>query len=127
MPRQEATGPDGLLAAEDLLDGADADNWRRAVMLLETVEATELIGPHVGAEQLLLRLFSDEGPRVYAAQPVRFGCTCGPEKVVRSLAIYPAERHRGDDHARGQGHRRLPVLRRALRVRPVGARRGRWV
>jgi molecular chaperone Hsp33 len=55
----EATGPAGLLAAEDMLDGADADNWRRAVMLLETVEATELVGPHVGAEQLLLRLFSD--------------------------------------------------------------------
>ena len=87
--RAEATGPGGLLAAEDLVDGADADNWRRAVMLLETVEATELIGPHVGAEQLLLRLFNDESPRVYAAQPVRFGCTCGPEKVVRSLAIYP--------------------------------------
>jgi molecular chaperone Hsp33 len=85
-----ATGFDGLLAAEDVLDGADAENWRRAVTLLETVEATELIGPHVGAEQLLLRLFNEEGPRVYAAQPVRFGCTCGPEKVVRSLAVYPA-------------------------------------
>ena len=72
-----------------MLDGDDADNWRRAVMLLETVEATELVGPHVGAEQLLLRLFSDEGPRVYPAQPVRFGCTCGPEKVVRSLADLP--------------------------------------
>ena len=88
--RQEATGFDGLLAAEDMLEGADADNWRRAVMLLETVEATELVGPHVGAEELLLRLFSEESPRVYAAQPVRFGCTCSPEKVVRSLAIYPA-------------------------------------
>jgi len=89
--RQEATGFDGLLAAEDMLDGGDADNWRRAVMLLDTVEATELVGPHVGAEQLLLRLFSEEDPRVYPAQPLRFGCTCGPEKVVRSLAIYPAE------------------------------------
>jgi molecular chaperone Hsp33 len=88
--RQEASGFDGLLAAEDMLDGEDADNWRRAVMLLETVEPTELVGPHVVAEQLLLRLFSDEDPRVYEAQPVRFGCTCGPEKVVRSLAIYPA-------------------------------------
>ncbi len=87
--KQEATGPEGLLAADDLLDGSDAENWRRAVMLLETVEATELIGPHVGAEQLLLRLFSDESPRVYPAQPVRFGCTCSPEKVIRSLAIYP--------------------------------------
>jgi len=89
--RQEATGFDGLLAANDMLDGDDADNWRRAVMLLETVEPTELVGPHVGAEQLLLRLFSDESPRVYPAQPVRFGCTCGPEKVVRTLAAYSAE------------------------------------
>jgi molecular chaperone Hsp33 len=86
---QDATGFDGLLAAEDMLEGVDVDNWRRAVMLLETVEATELVGPRVGAEELLLRLFSEEGPRVYEAQPVHFGCTCSPEKVVRSLAIYP--------------------------------------
>ena len=72
-----------------MLEGADAENWRRAVTLLETVEETELIGLYVGAEQLL-RLFNEEGPRVYAAQPVRFGCTCAPEKVVRSLAPYPA-------------------------------------
>jgi molecular chaperone Hsp33 len=83
-----ATGPDGLLAAGDVLHGADAENWQRAVMLLGTVEPTELIGPQVGAEQLLLRLFGDEEPRVYEAQPVRFGCTCGPEKVVATLASY---------------------------------------
>jgi len=86
-----ASGFDGLLAAADMVEGTDAENWGRAVMLLETVEETELIGPHVGAEQLLLRLFHDEGPRVFAAQPVRFGCTCGPEKVVQSLAAYSAE------------------------------------
>ncbi|WP_111429077.1 Hsp33 family molecular chaperone HslO [Rhodobacteraceae bacterium DSL-40] len=89
--RQEASGPDGLLAAEDMLDGGDAENWNRAVILLETVEDTELIGPHVGAEDLLLRLFHEEVPRVYSAQPVQFGCTCGPEKVVESLAEYPPE------------------------------------
>ena len=53
------------------------------------MEATELIGPHVGPDQLLLRLFHEEGPRVFPAQAVRFGCTCGPEKVVQSLSIYP--------------------------------------
>jgi molecular chaperone Hsp33 len=89
--RQAASGPDGLLAAEDMLDGDDADNWRRAVMLLGTVEATELVGPHVGAEQLLLRLFGEEEPRVYAAQPIRFGCTCSPDKVVETLAHYSRE------------------------------------
>jgi molecular chaperone Hsp33 len=87
--RQEATGFDGLLAAADMLEGVDAENWRRAVTLLETVEATELIGPHVGPDQVLLRLFHEDGPRVFRAQPVRFGCTCAPEKVVRSLSIYP--------------------------------------
>lgn len=87
--RSAAREPGSLLAAEDILDGADAENWRRAVMLLETVEATELIGPHVGAEQLLLRLFGEEEPRVFPTQPVRFGCTCGPEKVVLTLANYP--------------------------------------
>jgi molecular chaperone Hsp33 len=89
--KREATGFDGLLAAADLLDGEDADNWERASMLLATVEATELIGPHVGPDQLLLRLFHEEGPRVYDPQPVRFGCTCSAEKVVQSLAIYSAK------------------------------------
>lgn len=89
--RQEASGFDGLLAPEDMLDGVEADNWRRAVLLLDTVEETELIGPHVGPEQLLLRLFHEEAPRVYTPQPVRFGCTCSADKVVQSLSVYSAE------------------------------------
>jgi molecular chaperone Hsp33 len=88
--KQEATGFDGLLAPEDMLEGVDAENWHRAVTLLETVEPLELIGPRVGVEDLLLRLFHEEVPRVFAAQPVRFGCTCGPEKVIQSLSIYSA-------------------------------------
>jgi molecular chaperone Hsp33 len=86
--KQEATGFDGLLAPEDMLDGDEAENWNRAVMLLETVEQTELIGPQVGVAELLLRLFHEERPRVYPSQAVHFGCTCGPEKGVRSLASY---------------------------------------
>ncbi len=88
---QEASGPDGLLAPEDFLDGDDAENWTRARILLDTVEETELIGPHVGAETLLTRLFHEEQPRIFDAQSVEFGCTCGPEKVVDSLASYSAE------------------------------------
>ncbi len=87
--RQEETSFDD--PTDDLPDESDDDNWRRAVMLLGTVEETELVGPHVGAEQLLLRLFSEEDPRVYPTQSVRFGCTCGPEKVVQTLALYGPE------------------------------------
>lgn len=80
-----------LLAAEDFLTGDDAEDWLRATMLLSTAEATELIGPQIGTDQLLLRLFHEEAPRVFSAQPVRFGCTCSQERVVRSLEAYTAD------------------------------------
>jgi molecular chaperone Hsp33 len=40
---------------------------------------------------LLIRLFHEEGPRVFDAQPVRFGCSCSAEKVRNSLSIYSAK------------------------------------
>jgi molecular chaperone Hsp33 len=80
-----------LLRAEDLVAGEGAEDWNRATMLLGTVEETELIGPHVGVDQLLLRLFHEEAPRVFTAQPVRFGCTCSRERVLQSLAVYGSE------------------------------------
>ena len=100
--KQEASGPDGLLAPEDFLDGAHAENWSRAVMLMETVEALELIGPLVGADEVLLRLFHEEGPRVFPARPVQFGCTCGPQKVVDALATCDADEIAGMITADGE-------------------------
>lgn len=87
---QEPTGEGGLLTRDDILDGDEAEDWNRANMLLETVETTELIGPHVSPDELLVRLFHEEAPRVFDVQPVQFGCTCGPEKVKQSLSIYSA-------------------------------------
>ena len=37
-----------------------------------------------------MRLFHEEEPRVFEAQPVKFGCTCSEEKVRQSLSIYSA-------------------------------------
>ncbi|MHA3914663.1 Hsp33 family molecular chaperone HslO [Halovulum sp. GXIMD14793] len=87
----DATGEDGLLAPGDLLQGDDEENWTRATMLLETVEVTELVGPHVTMETLLVRLFHQEAPRVFDPLPVAFGCTCGPDKVVQTMSIYSAK------------------------------------
>jgi len=85
------SGEDGLLAAPDLLDGDDAENWTRANVLLDTVEELELIGPTVQPTELLMRLFHEETPRVFDPQPVAFGCTCSADKVVESLSIYSAK------------------------------------
>lgn len=89
--RDEATGEDGLLAPADMLDGNEAENWNRANLLLDTVEQDELLGPSVQSTDLLLRLFHEEAPRVFDAQPLSFGCTCSEEKVRNSLSIYSAK------------------------------------
>lgn len=58
---------------------------------LATVEDMELIGPTLPSTDLLFRLFHEEGPRVFDALPVRFGCTCSEERVRQSLSIYSAK------------------------------------
>jgi molecular chaperone Hsp33 len=50
----------------------------------------ELIGPQVPPNDLLLRLFHEEIPRVYDAQPIKFGCSCSEDRVRQSLSIYSA-------------------------------------
>ncbi len=86
------SGDDGLMSAEDVAGMGDrAEDWERVAMLLATVETHELVGPHVAPETLLLRLFHEERPRVYAAQPARFGCTCSAERVEAALAQYSAK------------------------------------
>jgi molecular chaperone Hsp33 len=85
------SGADGLLAASDILDGDEGENWNRANLLLDTVEELELIGPQVQPTDLLVRLFHEEGPRVFDAQPIVFGCSCSAERVRTSLSIYSAK------------------------------------
>jgi molecular chaperone Hsp33 len=82
------SGEGGLLTPTDILAGDEGENWNRANLLLDTVEELELIGPSLAPTDLLVRLFHEEGPRVFDAQPVRFGCSCSAEKVRNSLGIY---------------------------------------
>jgi molecular chaperone Hsp33 len=89
-----APAPEGetqrLMAAEDFLTGEEEEHWERANILLDTVEDLELVGPRVHPTDLLVRLFHEEGPRVFDAQPVEFGCTCSPARVRQSMSIYSA-------------------------------------
>ncbi|WP_368185545.1 Hsp33 family molecular chaperone HslO [Aestuariibius sp. HNIBRBA575] len=89
--KEEPTGEEGLLAATDILDEAEGENWTRANTLLDTVEDLELVGPSVQPSELLVRLFHEEKPRVFDAQSVKFGCSCSPARVRESLSIYSAK------------------------------------
>jgi molecular chaperone Hsp33 len=84
------SGDGGVLSASDLVDGEEGENWSRVNILLDTVEEMELIGPIIPPNDLLVRLFHQEVPRVFDAQAVRFGCTCSEDRVRQSLSIYSA-------------------------------------
>lgn len=88
---EAGSGAGGLLTHGDILAGEEGDNWNRVNLLLNTVEEIELIGPTVQPTDLLVRLFHEEGPRVFDAQPIRFGCSCSPEHVRKSLSIYAVD------------------------------------
>ncbi len=85
------SGEGGLLQAEDVLDEDAVEDWSHVNILLDTAEDIELIGPSVQPTDLLVRLFHEDGPRVFDPQPVEFGCTCSPDRVRQSLSIYSAK------------------------------------
>ena len=85
---EQGSGEGGLLTHADILGGAESEDWNRANVLLDTVEELEMIGPSVPPTDLLVRLFHEEGPRVFDAQPVRFGCSCSEGKVRSTMSIY---------------------------------------
>lgn len=91
VAKEGGSGEGGLLAAADILDDEEGENWARSNLLLETVEDLELVGPNVAPTDLLVRLFHEEDPRVFDAQAVHFGCSCSAERVRESLSIYSAK------------------------------------
>ena len=89
---EEPSGQEGLMTADDIAAmGAGEEDWTRVNFLLATVEAHELIGPHLEMEGLLTRLFHEEAPRVYEPMGIEFGCTCSAERVKAAMAQYSAK------------------------------------
>ncbi len=80
-----------VLQADDLVSEDREDDWNRAIMHLQTVDETELVGPYISPETLLKRLYHEDLPRVFPIQHAEFGCSCGPEKVRSTMSMYSAK------------------------------------
>ncbi|WP_051881451.1 Hsp33 family molecular chaperone [Parvularcula oceani] len=88
MPGEGGTrerGEDVLMADED------EDAWNRAAILLETVKPDELLDPTIAPEELLFRLYHEDGVRVFEPKTAHFGCTCSRDKVANVLSQYTRE------------------------------------
>ena len=104
--------PEGGYAviADDVEDG-----WRRAMVLMSSATAGELVDPELPPRRLLFRLFHEEGVRVFDTHPIEARCRCSRERIDRILRAFPPDEHRR--HAQGPGHHRdLRVLQHPLRI-----------
>jgi molecular chaperone Hsp33 len=70
---------------------AENDDWVKAKLLLETVEAHELLDPTLSAEQLLYRLYHEDGVTVYPPLQLKRHCTCSNETVSDMLKRFSSE------------------------------------
>jgi molecular chaperone Hsp33 len=71
------------------------DNWVKARLLLDTVEDHELLDPTLTSEQLLYRLYHEDGVTVYPAIPINRHCTCSQDAVESMLRNF-ASKDRAD-------------------------------
>jgi len=79
--------------AEDQARGPTEEAWVRTQALFETVGEDELIDPTLSANQLLFRLFHEDGVRVFEPRTLTAFCRCSQDRIVSVLSSFgPAER-----------------------------------
>jgi molecular chaperone Hsp33 len=79
-------------APEDAAELVEADEgYRTAAILLGSATPGEMTDPAILAEELLLRLFHEDGVRVYDKRQVYSGCRCNLDRVEEVLRQFGRE------------------------------------
>jgi molecular chaperone Hsp33 len=68
---------------------AQEDGWRRAMILMSSSRADELLDARLAPNDLLFRLFHEDGVRVWAPHPLAARCRCSRERVERIIVALP--------------------------------------
>lgn len=92
LPRHGGSSPIAL-SSGDAPEGAvehvcEADDWVKARYLLETTEAHEMLDPLLAPEDLLYRLYHEDGVTVYPSIPLQRHCTCSATAVTTMLQSF---------------------------------------
>ena len=70
-------------------DPPDEDAWRRAMILQASCTEDELLDPELPVNDLLYRLFHEEGVRVFRRRPLDARCSCSRERLKKTLRAMP--------------------------------------
>jgi molecular chaperone Hsp33 len=85
LQRVPPEGGYGVIA-DDVEDG-----WRRAMVLMSSATAEELLDPELPPRRLLFRLFHEDGVRVYDTHPLEARCRCSRERIEGILRLFSPE------------------------------------
>ncbi len=77
------------------IGNVDEDSWRRAMILMDSCTEDELLDAKLSCNDILFRLFHEEGVRVFEPVDVSKGCRCSESKVENILMMM-TERDRRD-------------------------------
>jgi len=69
----------------------DEDAWRRAMVLLASCTEAELLDAGLPANDLLFRLFHEEGVRVFRRRALRDRCRCRRKRLEATLRSLPRD------------------------------------
>lgn len=65
----------------------EEDDWRRAMVFLGSCTENEFLDPLLSVDELLMRLFNEEGVRVFEPRSIIKECRCSEERVLSVLAM----------------------------------------
>lgn len=69
------------------LANLDEDDWQRSMIFLDSCTEEELLDPELTPNELLLRLFNEEGVRVFEPKGLIKECRCSEERVETVLKM----------------------------------------
>ncbi len=106
--------------AEDDNRGSTAEAWQRTQAFFETVGEDELIDAALSSEQLLFRLFHEDGVRLFGSQPLRAFCRCSQDRIENVLKSFPAEERTDMVEPDGKIHVTCEYCAKTYAVAPEG-------
>lgn len=86
LPEQSPGTPAEILTPEER-----AEAWERVTALAVTAKADELTSPDLPPNDLLYRLFHEDGVRVFEAKPLEPRCTCSADRLGGVLRSFTTE------------------------------------
>jgi molecular chaperone Hsp33 len=78
-----------LPTSKELTPEKRKDQWQNSMMLLSTLSQDELLYLDTGADEILYRLFHEEGVRVFSPKSITMECRCSRDKIFSMIKNLP--------------------------------------